>query len=255
MSRARRPEQRPGDRVDVPVRSDASPEAAPGPFLPPQALRDAQRAAVDLLIFAPIGFAKRARSLLPDLIREGRSTAASAKTIGKFVTPIVRKQGTKLVKAKVAELTRSTTAKHLSSPAPLPESAGPSPDGTSGPKAKVARKRPPGRVESSPKESSPKESSPVESSPVESSLKESSPVESSLKESSPKESSPKESSPKESSMLREPFPGYDRLGSAAVVARLVELSKAERAAVGAYETSKRNRRTVLGRLDQLDPSR
>ena len=174
MSRARRPEQRPGDRVGVPVRSEASPEAAPGPLLPPEVLRDAQRAAVDLLIFAPIGFAKRARSLLPDLIREGRSTAASAKTIGKFVTPIVRKQGTKLVKAKVAELTRSTTAKRSSSPAPLPESAGPSPAGTSGPKAKVARKRPPGRVESSPQESSPqepsmlREPSPQESSPVES---------------------------------------------------------------------------------------
>ena len=56
-------------------------------------------------------------------------------------------------------------------------------------------------------------------------------------------------------MPQEPFPGYDRLGSAAVVARLAELSKAERAAVRAYETSNRNRRTVLGRLDQLDPSR
>ena len=89
-----------------------------------------------------------------------------------------------------------------------------------------------------------------EPSPQESSLKESSP-----KESSPVESSPKEPSPKEPSMLREPFPGYDRLGSAAVVARLVELSKAERAAVRDYETSKRNRRTVLGRLDQLDPPR
>lgn len=226
MSPARRPEERPDDRVGVPVRSDASPKAAPGPLVPPEVLRDAQRAAVDLLIFAPIGFAKRARSLLPDLIREGRSTAASAKMIGKFVTPIVRKQGTKLVKAKVAELTRSTTAAQSPSPAQLPESAGPSPAGTSGPKAKVARKRPPRPVESSPVEFSPLQLSPKEPSML-----------------------------RESSMLREPFPGYDRLGSAAVVARLAELSEAERATVRAYETSNRNRRTVLGRLDQLDPSR
>ena len=235
MSRAHRPEERPGDRVGGAVRTDATPEAVPGPLLPPEMLRDAQRAAVDLLVFAPIGFAKRARSLLPDLIREGRSTAASAKTIGKFVTPIVRKQGTKLVKAKVAELTRSTTATRSSSPSPSAESAGPSRAGTSGPKAKVARKHLPGPVESSPKESLPKVARKRSPGTV--------------------ELSPKESSPKESLTLREPFPGYDRLGSAAVVARLVELSKAERAAVRAYETSKRNRRTVLGRLDQLDPSR
>ena len=64
-----------------------------------------------------------------------------------------------------------------------------------------------------------------------------------------------ESSPKGSSVRQEPFSGYDHLGSAAVVARLGELSKAERAVVRAYETANRNRRTVLGRLDQLDPSR
>ena len=52
---------------------------------------------------------------------------------------------------------------------------------------------------------------------------------------------------------REPFPGYDHLGSAAVIARLGELDRGERGNVRAYELLHRNRRTVLGRLEQLDP--
>ncbi len=210
MSRPARPEERPGVKVGGAVNGDASPAAAPGALSPPEVLRDAQRAAVDLLVFAPIGFVKRARSLLPDLIREGRATAASARMIGKFVTPIARQQGTKLVKAKVAELSRSASPTRSSSAPPASKSTDERPDDASSPKPKVARKRPPVRGESS---------------------------------------------PKGSSVRQEPFSGYDHLGSAAVVARLGELSKAQRAAVRAYETSNRNRRTVLGRLDQLDSSR
>ena len=50
----------------------------------------------------------------------------------------------------------------------------------------------------------------------------------------------------------EPFAGYDLLGSAAVVARLDELTQRQRTAVRAYELGHRNRRTVLGRIDQLE---
>lgn len=225
MSSPARPEERPGDAGSGVARGDASTGAAPGPLLPPELLRDAQRVAVDLLVFAPIGFAKRARSLLPDLIREGRTTAASARTIGKFVTPIARQQGTKLVKAKVAELTRSTAPSRSPRPvpAPVPPSSSPPaastpepvPAGTSKAKAKAARKSPP----------------------------------------RPAKSSVAGSSASREPVSREPFGGYDHLGSAAVVARLGELSRTERAAVRAYETANRNRRTILGRLDQLDSSR
>lgn len=220
MSRPARPEPRPGDAGEAAVPGEPSTRSAGGAGLPPELLRDAQRAAFDLLIFAPIGFAKRARSLLPDLIREGRSTAASARMIGKFVTPIARTQGTKLVKAKVAELTRSTTETRSSNASPSAESAGSRPGGTARATAKVAPKRLTGPNAASSKEPAPKGPSPTGPSGT-----------------------------------REPFAGYDHLGSAAVVARLVELTRAERSAVRAYETANRNRRTVLGRLDQLDPSR
>ncbi len=209
MARHARPEERTGDPSGQSARTDAPTDAAVGPGVPSELLRDAQRAAVDLLFFAPIGFAKRARKLLPDLIREGRSTAASARTIGKFVTPIARKQGTKLVKAKVAEITGSTLPKSRPGPRSVETAEGP-PASARTAKPKVAR---PGTTGSA------------------------------------------EASPKDPSIPHEPFAGYDHLGSAAVVARLGELSRAERSAVRAYETANRNRRTVLGRLDQLEPSR
>ncbi len=210
MARPPRPVERPDDPGRPSARGDASTSAADGPAVSSELLREAQRAALDLLFFAPIGFAKQARSLLPDLIREGRSTAASARTIGKFVTPIARTQGTKLVKAKVAEITRSTVPKSGVGTRPAAETADGGPAVAPTPKGKIVSKRRTGSAGAS---------------------------------------------SKDSSAPQEPFAGYDHLGSAAVVARLGELSRAERAAVRAYETAHRNRRTVIGRLDQLDPSR
>ena len=139
---------------------------------------------VDVAVLAPIGFVKRARTLLPELIEEGRSTVASAQTIGRFVTPILRKQGTKLVNEKVA----SVRPKWAERSAPVVVA-----------KATPVRKN-------------------ADAGPA----------------------------------TTEPFVGYDYLGSAAVVARLGEFTATQRRAIRSYEASHRNRRTVLGRLDQLD---
>ena len=141
-----------------------------------------RRVVVDVAVLAPIGLVKRARTLIPELIEEGRSTVASAQTIGRFVTPILRKQGKKLVTGKV---------------------------GTARPKRTPAA-------------------------------------------SAPKVPAPQTSRAPDIETGSEPFVGYDHLGSAAVVARLGEFSAAQRRAIGSYEASHRNRRTVLGRLDQLD---
>jgi hypothetical protein len=141
------------------------------------------RVVVDLAVLAPIGFVKKARTLIPELVKEGRTTVASAQTIGKFVTPILRKQGTKLVNEKL---------------------------------------RPPSKPGA--KASAPRTTEPVVAV----------------------------STSNDTAELVEPFVGYDHLGSAAVVARLAELTAAERRAVRVYEVANRNRRTVLGRLDQLN---
>ncbi len=145
-----------------------------------------QRVVVDLAVLAPIGFVKRARTLIPELIEEGRSTVASAQTIGKFVTPILRKQGTKLVSNKVATV-RPKRTKAVVPTVPATAATAASAPSASG-----------------------------------------------------------------DDVAPEPFAGYDYLGSAAVVARLGEFSAAQRRGIRSYEASHRNRRTVLGRLDQLD---
>lgn len=51
------------------------------------------------------------------------------------------------------------------------------------------------------------------------------------------------------------IPGYDTLPASQVVARLGGLAPAELAAVRAYETAHRGRRTILARIDQLEAGR
>jgi hypothetical protein len=48
-----------------------------------------------------------------------------------------------------------------------------------------------------------------------------------------------------------PIPGYDALSASQVVERLAGLSTDELAAVRAYESGHRNRRTILGKIDQI----
>jgi hypothetical protein len=48
-----------------------------------------------------------------------------------------------------------------------------------------------------------------------------------------------------------PIPGYDALSASQVVERLAGLSRAELDAVRSYEGAHRNRRTVLGKIDQI----
>jgi hypothetical protein len=48
-----------------------------------------------------------------------------------------------------------------------------------------------------------------------------------------------------------PIPGYDALSASQVVERLAGLSSAELDAVRAYEGAHRNRRTILGKIDQI----
>lgn len=50
------------------------------------------------------------------------------------------------------------------------------------------------------------------------------------------------------------IPGYDELAASQVVERLVGLSGVELGAVRAYEAAHRNRRTILGKIDQLATS-
>ncbi len=49
-----------------------------------------------------------------------------------------------------------------------------------------------------------------------------------------------------------PIPGYDALSASQVVERLAGLAASELAAVRSYEAAHRNRRTILGKIEQLE---
>ena len=176
--------------------------AKPASVAPPgEGVGELAQAIVDLVVFVPLGFAKRARTLLPELAREGRSTAKSAQVIGKFVVPVLKKQGRRAVDRTLSDLgqrPRSTKRPVSGATSGVGERTVRDPM----PSARDALVAPPSAS---------------------------------------------------ASAGREPFPGYDHLGSAAVIARLGELDRGERGNVRAYELLHRNRRTVLGRLEQLDP--
>lgn len=58
-------------------------------------------------------------------------------------------------------------------------------------------------------------------------------------------------SPRSAASADLPIPGYDALSASQVVERLSGLGSAELLAVREYETAHRNRRTILGKIDQL----
>ena len=169
----------------------------PASVSPSDGVGELAHALVDLVVFVPLGFVKRARTLLPELAREGRSTAQSAQVIGKFVVPVLKKQGRRAVDRTLSDLgqrPKSTGRMGSGARSGVGEST-----------VNVAASAGPGTP---------------------------------LSDTAP--------------AGHEPFPGYDHLGSAAVIARLGELDRGERGGVRAYEMLHRNRRTILGRLDQLD---
>jgi hypothetical protein len=57
--------------------------------------------------------------------------------------------------------------------------------------------------------------------------------------------------PRSASSAHLPIPGYDALSASQVVERLAGLAEDDLHAVREYETSNRNRRTILGKIDQL----
>lgn len=56
----------------------------------------------------------------------------------------------------------------------------------------------------------------------------------------------------ESNSGAEPFSGYDAMTAVEIISRLADLSNVDRAAVRAYELAEKGRRTILGKIDQLE---
>ena len=83
------------------------------------------RGLLDVLVYAPIGFALSAGTLVPELAAKGRARAAEqvrlARMIGQFAVPVVKRKGEELVRDGVAKAVRSARP----TPAKLPSTSKP----------------------------------------------------------------------------------------------------------------------------------
>lgn len=156
--------------------------------------------AVELVVFAPIGFALEAKKLLPTFVERGRNQVNVAKMMGQFAVQMGQAEATKRI-GKVTEQAEQVLAElglglNHGAPPPAVEVA-------------AARNAPaPDSVEA-----------PVRSSAAASSL---------------------------------PIADYDSLAASQVIPRLSGLTPVELAAVRDYELGHRGRKTILGKVAQLE---
>lgn len=231
-------------------------------------------AALDLLVYLPVGLAVTAAEELPRVAAKGRSRVGSQVAIARVVGRFAVARG------------RQELEKRFSPPSPVPPAAGrPEPAGRPAPP--TSRSAPTSSAASSPG-SSPG-SSPasgrthangagregalngsgldaglpgadvVEESPsvAVSTAGRLPPPDPAAPSAGPSSSTPgapdaPHSSPKLSPEASElAIPGYDSLSASQVVQRLAGLRRDELKAVGAYEETHRGRRTILNRIEQL----
>lgn len=158
-------------------------------------------AALDLVVYAPLGFALEARKLLPSFTERGRNQVQMARMIGQFAVKQGQTEAEKRL-AKAQQQADAVLAEFGLKPGPAPEPTATSPD-------EVARRA-------------------AASTP------------------------PARQSGADAGTLA--ITDYDSLAASQVIPRLSGLTADELAAVARYETAHRGRKTILGKISQLQGS-
>ena len=201
--------------MPAPATSDSGSAAPQGQ---PRTEGDLVTTALDLLVFAPLGFVMRAGTLVPDLVTSGRDEWKRRSTVARFIGKMVVDGGRRSLSDK---LTRENSDSSFAAPAtaaapdvaPPPTSNSPHPAQTP-PKPGTKRSR------------SAKATAVAKVAPD-------APID-------------------EADEL--PISGYDTLPAPSIIELLAGLDSAGLAAVQRYESSHRGRRTILARVAQLDSS-
>lgn len=183
--------------------------------------------AVELVVFAPIGFALEARRLLPSFVERGRAQVNMAKVVGQFAVTTGQAEAAKRM-ARVQEQAEALLGEFgLAGGATTPPSGASSAPSSAAPAAGSAA---PAAAPSSAAATSPV--SPVSPAPA-----------------AGAPSSGSSRAPVAAGAL--PISDYDSLAASQVIPRLAGLSEAELDAVEAYERANRGRKTILGKVAQL----
>lgn len=179
----------------------------------------AAEAAIDLLVYAPLGFALEARGLLPKFVERGRNQVTMARMIGQFAV----QQG-KVEAGKRLGPAQEQAVTLLADLGVLPRTDGPA--GADGPGAGPATDR----------------GTPV--APVDD-------VDDVERIEVVVEDEPAPPSDPVPAVADLAIPDYDSLAASQVVPRLRALTGDELEAVRAYEAAGRGRKTILNRVAQL----
>jgi hypothetical protein len=179
--------------------------------------------ALDLLVFAPLGFALSAREEIPKLAARGRATIDNQFTVAKMVGQFAVAQGRKELEKRLAK------AGGLGAP----------PSDT--------RRQPPAQSEA---QQGPDVSYDQMLGNERDGEDSASAYEAAAGQNSAGRAGAAQDDSSEAARALA-IPGYDSLSASQVVQRLAGLSSEELAAVGAYESAHRARRTVLTRVHQL----
>lgn len=179
--------------------------------------------ALDLFVYAPLGLALSIRDLVPQLAEKGRATVTGqtqmARMVGQFAVQMGQQEAEKRLRS-----VRTQAEEVLGSF--LPPRTPPASNGSA----------PGGHVQTS---------APVSDAPV------SAPGGPDVRVATPDVPRRAEPAPAPATSSLA-IPGYDTLSASQVVQRLAGLNADERAAIRAYETAHRGRKTILNKLAQLD---
>jgi hypothetical protein len=171
-------------------------------------------AALDVFVYAPIGFAFDAREVVPKLVERGRNQVALARLFGRYAMSRGQAEAERILTNRKATPAAPTTGTDVGVDADVD----PTDEPTVAPIVPAAAAR----------------AATVATSPAEPGV--------------PK----KKAAPKpRASAKKLPIPGYDSLSASQVIPRLDALRPRELEAVRVHEAANRARRTILNRIAQL----
>ncbi len=182
---------------------------------------------LDLLLYAPVGLLGEARSLLPELAEKGRIRVGNARMMGQMAVQLGQTEAERRLTQLEEHAKRSLTEYGLLPPDP--EERG-SDDGADTPVRVIGVVEPAPRPRAAPRKPA---GAPVAEAP----------------EADAAPGAPAPATPADATELA--IPDYDSLAASQVVSRLAGLREPELAAVQRYELATRGRKTILGKIAQL----
>jgi hypothetical protein len=201
-------------------------------------LEQAVDQAMDTFVYAPIGLLFDGPALFPKLVEKGRNQVQVARMMGQMAVQMGQSEAEKRVGKAQHQVREGLVAAGIV-PKPSPERTADAPSGTTA-------------ATTAPTKSAPKKPGPEKKAAAKKAAsKKATAKKATAKKATPKKAAPKKATPAARTLG---IPDYDSLSASQVVSRLRGLAANDLAAVKAYESATRARKTILNRITQLQKS-